>query len=113
MHPAPDNDLPLFARTYPDRPGAMATDTSEAAAEYIDEHCGRLQRMVLDYITAQGPAGATDEEIQRGLELRQNTARPRRRELELKGFVIDSGRRRMLASGRVGIVWVLTPREMA
>jgi hypothetical protein len=96
----------LFTPTYPDVPGAQRRDTSQAAASAIEPKVGRLQAMVLEFIRECG--GATDEEIQVGLALKQNTARPRRCELYLKGLVKDSGQRRSTSSGRLAAVWVAT-----
>lgn len=91
---------------YPNEPGYVNRDTSEAAAASIIMKLGELQTEVFTFIRALGFVGATDEEIQRGLNMRPNTARPRRRELEMKGLVFDSGRRRITSSGRDAIVWV-------
>jgi hypothetical protein len=38
-----------------------------------------------------------------------NTQRPRRRELELMGLVVDSGNRRLNASGKLAVVWTVRP----
>ena len=92
--------------TYPNEPGFVNRDTSEAAAASIVMKLGELQTEVFTFIRAAGFVGATDEEIQRILDMRPNTARPRRRELEMKGLVFDSGRRRITSSGRDAIVWV-------
>lgn len=53
-------------------------------------------------------SGMTDEELQALLDMPGNSERPRRRELERKGLVRDSGRRRQVRSGRQAIVWVAT-----
>jgi hypothetical protein len=45
------------------------------------------------------------------LEIIQNTFRPRRRELELMGYIVDSGRIEQVRSGRDAVVWILTPQE--
>ena len=62
---------------------------------------------VLALIELRGAHGATDEEIQRILNLDPSTERPRRRELQLTGFVVDSGQRRRTASGRLAIIWTV------
>lgn len=75
-----------------------------------DTQCEPAQKkttraIVYEYICAQGPVGATDEEIAKGTGLSPNTVRPRRGELEMYGEIHDSGRRATLDSGRLGIVW--------
>jgi hypothetical protein len=57
----------------------------------------------------RGSDGATDEEMQRDIPMAANTQRPRRRELELWGEVVDSGRVRMTTSRRLAVVWALKP----
>lgn len=54
--------------------------------------------------------GTTDEEMQWGLEMPANTQRPRRRELQLWGRIIDSGNTRATKSGRQAVVWVLAAK---
>lgn len=92
---------------YPNTPGYQATDTSLSAAKAIAPLCNSLQHLVLAFINDKGPVGATDDEIQNECGLNPNTARPRRRELQLKGHVIDSGQRRSTRTGRAAIVWSL------
>tara|TARA_Y100000310_G_scaffold71479_1_gene67305 strand:+ start:732 stop:1052 length:321 start_codon:yes stop_codon:yes gene_type:complete len=58
---------------------------------------------VLAAITAAGPRGATDKELQRALDMRGSTQRPRRVELVRTGQVEDSGQVR----GR-SVVWVVS-----
>jgi predicted transcriptional regulator len=70
------------------------------------------RRRVFLFILNRGPLGATLEEIEVALDLSGNTIRPRRVELEAKGFVEDSGRTRKTTSGREAIVWV-TPALIA
>lgn len=77
--------------------------TSLAAAEAIKPSVTALQARVLAYIKLLG--GATDEELQRGLQLNPSTQRPRRIELVEKGMVRDSGRTRKTASGRNAVIW--------
>lgn len=83
--------------------------TKRAAAESIKPHRAKLQDAVLAYLRGRGSEGATDEEIAVALQLRSDTARPRRTELVDLGKVRDSGRRRATSSGRAAIVWVAIP----
>ena len=92
---------------YPVTPGYVPhSPTSREAAERIEPVAGTMRAKVLDVIRGRGAEGATDDEIQRVLDLSQNSARPRRRELELGGLVRDSGRTRPTRSGRQAAVWV-------
>jgi hypothetical protein len=79
--------------------------TSHAAAESIELNAGTLRLKVYDFLLEQGPIGATDEEIGECLDMRGNTVRPRRRELQVANHVIDSGLRRLTRSGRSAVVW--------
>lgn len=66
-----------------------------------------LRAKVYDFIAKRPAKGATLEEIELGLKLSGNTVRPRRKELEERGLIRDSGMRRKTVSGRDAIVWVL------
>jgi hypothetical protein len=94
------------AEVEPDPPCQRHSVTSREAADAIKPDASELRRRVLAYLRGRGEDGATDEEIQEGLPMAQNTERPRRRELELAGLVIDSGRKRRTRSGRNAVVWV-------
>lgn len=87
---------------------AVSRMASAAAAAAIKPDTSRLRGEVLKFITAQGIAGATDEEIQLALGMSGNTERPRRRELEERGAIRESGAKRPTASGRKAAVWVAT-----
>lgn len=88
-------------------PHQRHSDTSRAAADELAEmRKNTLRAAVLAYISLHGPDGATDEEMQLALEMEGNTERPRRRELQLVGLVIDSGRRRLTTNNRQAVVWV-------
>ena len=63
---------------------------------------GTLRFEVLKFLRYLGETGATDEQIAQALDLKADTARPRRRELTLDGLVVDSGRRRKTSSGNMG-----------
>jgi len=87
--------------------------TSIAAKVSIRPIAKTLRGQVFRFILNKGAFGATLDEIQTGLDMGGNTARPRRKELEKKGLVIDSGARRLTASNRQAIVWVIPDRVAA
>jgi hypothetical protein len=99
--------------TYPDAPGYQKhSATSKAAADSIrPKALGDLHRKVWAHIRDSG--GCTDEAGQEALGLAPNTYRPRRRELELAGYVGESGRTALTHSGRSASIWVVTAKGRA
>lgn len=89
------------------------TDTSAAAAESIEGETGTLRRKVFDFIISRGARGATLNEMEELLPMTGNTLRPRRKELEGMGAVVDSGKRRINKGGRETIVWAAADRYLA
>jgi hypothetical protein len=69
---------------------------------------GTCRRRVLEAIIFAGEEGATDEQLQRWLDLNPSTERPRRVELVEGGWIEDSSIRRATLSGRSAVVWTLT-----
>jgi hypothetical protein len=49
--------------------------------------------------------------MQVDIPMAANTQRPRRRELELMGHVIDSGRVRHTHAGREAVIWTLKKEQ--
>jgi hypothetical protein len=90
-------------------PSQRHSDTSRAAAAGIKHRIGPLHLKVIAFLS--GRAGATDEEMQLEIPMPANTQRPRRRELELMGRVVDSGRRRLTRSGCEAVIWVLNSKS--
>lgn len=86
-------------------PPAQNTDTSRAAARSIRPKAGTLRAMIRNHIILQGSYGATDEELQKALNLSGSTERPRRIELWNAGLILDSGFVRKTDSGMAAIVW--------
>lgn len=86
-------------------PSQLHSETSREAAEQISVRLNPLQRQVLVYLIRQAEKGATDEEMQEVLEMSPNTQRPRRRELQLSGVVVDSGVKRLTNAKRRAVVW--------
>ena len=89
-------------------PHQAESDTSAAAAFNILDSVNGMQKKVYDFISFCGKKGSTDAEIQECLDMTPSTQVPRRRELVLKGLVIDSGKRRKNPSGCNAVVWVKT-----
>jgi hypothetical protein len=83
-------------------PSVSHSQTSQEAAAAIKPHLGRLQKLVLHTIRSYP---VTDEQLMHILRLSPNTLRPRRRELQLKGLIVDSGAQRLTNSGRKAVVW--------
>lgn len=82
-----------------------SSPTSHEAAVAIRPAAETLRAKVLEYLRSRGETGATDEEIQDGLGMAQNTERPRRVELVEAGSVVDSGETRKTRSGRKAVIW--------
>lgn len=102
------NYTPPAPQPYNGEPPAQAhSPTSVAAAEQIKRSIGPLHQRILGYLKTY-PDGATDEEMQLNLEMAANTQRPRRRELELMGRVVNTGRTRRVRSGREAVIWEAT-----
>lgn len=100
---------PLFATPAPPH---NKQETSKDAARSMKPATGALRKKVLQFIierTQEGFGGATNEEIEVGLEMAGNTVRPR--VWELRGnngherCIKQSGSRRKTLSGRAAIVW--------
>ena len=92
---------PLF-----DAPPSVRVDTSEAAAASIATDATKIRDRVEDFIRRCGMFGATEQEVEDGLALSGNTARPRLWELEKEGRVMKSTRTRQTRSGRKARVYV-------
>jgi predicted transcriptional regulator len=94
----PYNGLPPFV---------AGSDTSyEAAMSMIDE-AGTKRERVRRFFERRGEFGACDFELEAYLGLGPNTARPRRRELELEGAVVRTPARRETPARKWAHVYVL------
>jgi len=60
------------------------------------------------FILQRKEYGATDEEIQDGLDMRGSTERPRRTELVASGDVVPSRMKHATSSGKLATVWIAT-----
>lgn len=79
---------------------------SQAAAEAAPPVVGTKRWAVLQFIAAQGPDGATDDEIQVGLGMNPSTERPRRIELYEGRFIVKLRLTRPTRSGVKAVVWL-------
>ena len=86
-------------------PYQQHSETSREAARSIKDCVHTLRAQVLAFIQMHS-LGVSDDEIQSGLEISGSTERPRRVELQKLGLVVDSGRRRATASGRMAVIWI-------
>jgi len=85
--------------------------TSQAAAEAYAPLAIDARRRVYNAIRHSDDYGLTDEQIQDALRMNPSTQRPRRRELEAAGLVVDSGRTRKCRSGMAAVIWISTDAE--
>jgi hypothetical protein len=88
-------------------PHQKHSETSIAAAISIKRAIGPLHNRVIGMLRDYP---ATDEEMIDHLGIVPNTLRPRRRELELMGIVVNTGEKRLTKSGRKAFVWGLAKR---
>ncbi len=85
---------------------AQPRPTQVEAAGRALPRSGSQRSKVLAAIQASYDLGMTDEEIGIRLGLDGNSVRPRRKELEDAGLIVDSGEKRPTASSTKAIVWV-------
>jgi hypothetical protein len=90
-------------------PRVAGDETSSDAADAIEPVRAPSQIDVLAFIRSRGDA--TDEEIEMGLGRKHQSVSARRRELVQKGYVVDSGLRRMNSTGCSAHVWVVRSIE--
>jgi hypothetical protein len=105
-----DLEVPDAVRTGDNNPCL----TSSEAAEWMRDKAGDLAgRVFVAILKAHrgGGTGLTTEQVERALGGKHQTVSPRVTELRDKGFIVDSGFRRLTASGRKAIVW--TPTAVA
>ena len=95
-------NLGMIGGTGPDTPRTCRHTTSAAAYDSIKPSIPGKCLKVLECLKSRP---ATDEEVQTVLSMNPSTERPRRKELQDAGLVVDSGIRRCTASGRNAVVW--------
>ena len=91
----------------------VGSDTSFMAAENIAHLVGKLQKMVLDAVLAEGTMGATCDEVEVVLDMPHQTASARINELKdddpdtgRPQMLYDSGARRKTRHGQLATVWI-------
>ena len=84
------------------------TATSIAAAESMEQDAPTMRRKVLAYIVESGMHGATDDDIQRALQMSGDCERPRRGELLTALLIEQTGEIRRTSKGREAKVWHAT-----
>jgi hypothetical protein len=82
------------------------SDTSRAAALSVAHKFPALQIKMLN-VLKQG--ALTDEELCTAMNMEGNSERPCRVSLVKKGYVVDTGERRIVRSGRKAVVWGVAP----
>lgn len=87
-------------------PHVNGSQTSLAAAISISGNRNSMHNRIINFLRTH-PEGATDEEIQIGIDMKSSTERPRRGELVETGVVKDSGRKSKTISKRSAVIWVL------
>ncbi len=106
-------ETPLLDGLEPHPPFQKHSDTSKEAASKMKAPAKGLRATVFEHLRSLYPGGATDEEMQRELEIGPSTQRPRRIELVQADLVQDSGTTRKTAAGRKAVVWRLTHQAAA
>ena len=94
---------------FPDYPGARAgsPETAFEAAESIAEAAKTREAKALGLIGAAAKKGCTADEVAEALNWERYSSRPRLSTMRARGEIVDSGKRRIGASGRNQAVWVL------
>jgi len=112
----PDDDIHDSAEDWKGRSGAApvpfhnGTLTSFAAAESVRPCVKSQAARVWGFIESQGERGATDKEIQAGLQPDGNSQRPRRVWLMRNGFVKHKGAPCEHVVRERSIVWIVAKR---
>jgi hypothetical protein len=94
-------------------PYVVESDTSLDAAFLVAPNAATLRAKVLRFFVSRFERGATDEEVQTQLPMEANTERPRRRELELGGYIVRTDARRKTEAGRWAHVYEVTSAGLA
>jgi len=80
---------------------------SRIAYDAITPSIGELAQRVLDHVRSAGRHGCICDEVMRDLGLTHQTASPRFTELEAKGFIIRTEKRRRTRSGNQAAIYIL------
>ena len=87
-------------------PSVRGSETSLAAAVSISGNRNGMHDRIMRFLLAH-PEGATDEQIQIGIDMNPSTERPRRGELEQLGKIKNSGRKARTLSKRSAVIWIV------
>lgn len=106
-------DRTLFPDDRPDNDNLPHnhTATSRLAAKQAKPFAGKQLERVFEFIKSRANHGATDEEIQAGLNMTGNSERPRRKRLVDLGRVTDSRNLRLTQAGNPAAVWIAVPPD--
>jgi predicted ArsR family transcriptional regulator len=94
--------LDIMEQLYPSQPGWKGMETSRAAADDVAPKAPRLREMVL---VALRDKPRTADECADHLGIDKLSIRPRCSELSALGKIVDTGDRRLNASGKRAVVW--------
>ena len=95
--------------SYPDHPGWKGRETAKAAADEVAPKAPLLRERCLEALRTAGCL--TADECAARLDVDRLSVRPRFSELAATGKIIDTGERRLNASGKRAVVWaVCVPR---
>lgn len=92
-------------------PYVKSSETSKASADTMGG-VKSIRARIFEYFALEGELGATDDEVQRLLDIDPSTQRPRRIELARDRLIEDSGFRRQTRAGRAAVVWRITARGL-
>lgn len=107
--------MTLESVAYQNTPPFVATSTTSKVAAYslTSGKTGAVRARLLRFIVLVEDNGVTDEEGQEYMAMTGNTYRPRRRELELSGYIKRSSLRRGTSAGRYAYAYVATAKGLA
>ena len=88
-------------------PYVVGSETSREAAERIAPVASSIRIRIFEWVRERGREGATCDEVEEALGLRNRTASARLTELVRTGALVDSGKRRRIRSGRTARVLVV------
>lgn len=97
--------LDLLVMSYPTQPGFKSEGTSKAAAESMRPTAATLRAQCLALVKFTPGDGMTADEVARAMRESVLSIRPRITELNKLNLIIDTGERRLNASGRRAVVW--------
>jgi predicted ArsR family transcriptional regulator len=96
--------IKLVSSNAPGKAHRHAPETSAKAASDIADISGK-QRLLVYKSIENSPDGMTDAQLEADLGIQGSSVRPRRKELQERGLIEDSGLRRTTPSGRQAVVW--------